>query len=692
MRPILLHQRKDLYSLIIAGALFLLINNTFAQADRILAVHDSIRRAFEQAKGNDRFPLMIIHGGVLLRSDTATAYKLINQGIEESAKIQDHQTVLLGYHNLIAHYNGIGNFSKAIQLVEIKINYEKVHGLKVSEGFSYINWARQYISQNRYDSALIKIDVAKRIFEQLENLKGLSVVYDVYGLINIYQGNYKIGNTYYFKALEYANQTDSAYFKGVVNYHLGLSYSRTADYDLASFYIHKAIEHWAPLHSMGLAPKWNAAELLGNLYLKLKRYDLALEYHREALRIRELNYKGAYPDSTNLSYAYSYNNIAEVYYLTHQLDSAFWYAIESLKIKLRPATAAKHDEIGNSYLNTAKILLKMDSLVQADSLGRMALKSYELAKWNDGLAESYSLLADIALAKNQKLKALAYLEKSLALSHKIGAKQLEIGILKKIAPLQLELGNIKAANNSYQKYIALNDSVFNSDMNQKVAEMNVKYETEKKEIENQFLKSGLDAQKKTQKYLLASQAMSLAFILAMIAFVIALRKNLKNKNKQLNHKEEINQLLRVQYQKDLDYKNRELEMMVETIKNKNEMLETIRSIMLEEIKQNCNAPVETFHRTVKTIQSHMTADQNWELLERQIHELSADFREKMLNKHPHLTPNDFKLLTYLKLKLPQREIAALMNITEDSVRKQKYRLRKKLNLNGEDLESYLNSV
>ncbi|MDD3638309.1 MAG: hypothetical protein PHN50_12015, partial [Bacteroidales bacterium] len=100
MKPILLHQRKALYALFIAGVFFLLSTKTFAQADRILAVHDSIRKAFEEAKGNDRFPLMIIHGGVLLRSDTATAYKLINQGIEESAKIQDHQTVLLGYHNL----------------------------------------------------------------------------------------------------------------------------------------------------------------------------------------------------------------------------------------------------------------------------------------------------------------------------------------------------------------------------------------------------------------------------------------------------------------------------------------------------------------------------------------------------------------------------------------------------------------
>jgi len=533
MKPISTNQRIGLYTLFIAGVVFLSITNTFAQADRILAIHDSIRKAYEQAKGNDRFPLMIMHGGALLRSDTAAAYKLINQGIEESAKIQDHKTVLLGYHNLIAHYNGIGNFSKAIQFVKIKINYEKVHGLKVSEGFSYINWGRQYISQNRYDSALIKIDAAKKIFEQLEHLKGLSLVYDNYGQINLLQGNYQEANKRYYQALEYANQTDSAYFKGVVNYHLGLSYSRTADYDLASFYIHKAIEHWAPLTNMGLAPKWNATELLGNLYIKLKRYDLALMYHREALRIRELNYKGVRPDSTNLSYAYSYNNIAEVYYLTHQLDSAYWYAIKSLKIKLRPATAAKHDEIGNSYLNTAKILLKMDSLIQADSLCRMALKSYELANWNDGLAESYSVLADILLANGKKLKALEYLENSQELSMKIGAKQLVLENLKKIAPLQLELGNIKAANISYQKYITLNDSVYNADMNRKVAEMNVKYDTHKKELENLFLKSGLEAQKKTQKYLLASQAMSLAFLLTLIAFVIALRKNLKNKNKQL---------------------------------------------------------------------------------------------------------------------------------------------------------------
>ncbi|MEQ9298496.1 MAG: sigma factor-like helix-turn-helix DNA-binding protein [Cyclobacteriaceae bacterium] len=48
------------------------------------------------------------------------------------------------------------------------------------------------------------------------------------------------------------------------------------------------------------------------------------------------------------------------------------------------------------------------------------------------------------------------------------------------------------------------------------------------------------------------------------------------------------------------------------------------------------------------------------------------------------TTNDLRLYTYLKANLSTKEIARILNITPDSVKKAKHRLRKKLGLEAFD--------
>ena len=58
-----------------------------------------------------------------------------------------------------------------------------------------------------------------------------------------------------------------------------------------------------------------------------------------------------------------------------------------------------------------------------------------------------------------------------------------------------------------------------------------------------------------------------------------------------------------------------------------------------------------------------------------------DFQQKLKSKHPDLTRYNIRLCTYLKAGLSTKEIASLLNITPDSVKKAKHRLRKKLKMN-----------
>lgn len=60
------------------------------------------------------------------------------------------------------------------------------------------------------------------------------------------------------------------------------------------------------------------------------------------------------------------------------------------------------------------------------------------------------------------------------------------------------------------------------------------------------------------------------------------------------------------------------------------------------------------------------------------------FQQRLKLRFPRLTPYDVRLCTYLKSNLSTKEIATLLNITPDSVKKAKHRLRKKLNMFPEE--------
>lgn len=67
---------------------------------------------------------------------------------------------------------------------------------------------------------------------------------------------------------------------------------------------------------------------------------------------------------------------------------------------------------------------------------------------------------------------------------------------------------------------------------------------------------------------------------------------------------------------------------------------------------------------------------------------SFQFQEKLMRQFPLLTAYDLRLCTYLKANLNTKEIATLLNITPDSVKKAKHRLRKKLSMAPEDGFTY----
>ena len=93
---------------------------------------------------------------------------------------------------------------------------------------------------------------------------------------------------------------------------------------------------------------------------------------------------------------------------------------------------------------------------------------------------------------------------------------------------------------------------------------------------------------------------------------------------------------------------------------------------------------EAFRDIIKKIDENLTDEDSWQLLEDAFNNVDQEFLSKLKTEFTELSPSELKLCVYLRLNLSTKEIATLLNITPKSVEIKRYRLRKKLNLGGED--------
>lgn len=84
----------------------------------------------------------------------------------------------------------------------------------------------------------------------------------------------------------------------------------------------------------------------------------------------------------------------------------------------------------------------------------------------------------------------------------------------------------------------------------------------------------------------------------------------------------------------------------------------------------------------------LNIDKDWDNFKMHFEQVHTDFFDQLKAKYPHLNSGDLKLCALLKLNLDTKEIAAIMNISPQSVKVARSRLRKKLEL---DLTSNLSS-
>ena len=99
------------------------------------------------------------------------------------------------------------------------------------------------------------------------------------------------------------------------------------------------------------------------------------------------------------------------------------------------------------------------------------------------LCTSFSMLAQAYHKLNQDKKALQFIIEAEKVADEVGARANLKEIYKTRAEIEQEMGNYKMASEYFSKTLVLSDSLFKAETSEKIADVEAKYQNEKKQKE-----------------------------------------------------------------------------------------------------------------------------------------------------------------------------------------------------------------
>ncbi|HYC83865.1 MAG TPA: triple tyrosine motif-containing protein [Chryseosolibacter sp.] len=136
-----------------------------------------------------------------------------------------------------------------------------------------------------------------------------------------------------------------------------------------------------------------------------------------------------------------------------------------------------------------------------------------------------------------------------------------------------------------------------------------------------------------------------------------------------------------------------LELYMQKIIEKSEIIDRI-SLELETLRDsNTTAEHEHVEKFGQILQSHILTDEDWEAFKTTFNEVYPKFFASVRFRFPEITTAELRLAALMKMNLSVKEASYMLGISIESVKKSRYRLKKKLQLQEEDsLEEFIRKL
>jgi tetratricopeptide (TPR) repeat protein len=415
--------------------------------------------------------------------------------------------------------------------------------------------AGTYMDQNIYDSCVLYCLKAIEAGKKSNNARMLSNSYTFLGLSYARSGKTDLAFVNLFKALELRKEVGEKNFIADVYHFISVTHKSKGQFDSAVKYESEALklrladgkkykigltynnigeihmlkgEYEKALENILIALKYreeagdkmmiaNSYNSIGLVYQYLNRYEKALDYYLKALKNEEeLNDK--------VGIATSCGNIGSVYYSLKDLVRSREYDLRALKlfeeVHDESNVAALWNNIGLIYSEEGQYKTSLEYLLKARDYLEVLNEKKSLSGCYKSIGINYVKLGEYKAAAENLLKAER-------ISKETGQKDDLKEALLNLSEVYSQTGKYQLAFEKLKQFNSLKDSLFSVENSKSIAEMEGKYNTEKKEKE--ILKLNTEREKKEAQaiadkkqrqiiYISLSIFLSLAALLSFVIF------------------------------------------------------------------------------------------------------------------------------------------------------------------------------
>lgn len=354
-------------------------------------------------------------------NESAQLKKELKEAPNDSAKVDSYNKLAKYY--LINHLDSVPFFAEKALEISKSMGYDKgiIRSLNGLGNF--------YERKTDFTKALELYEEALDLAKKNDDVEGFAILYNNMGLIYIKQGKYEEALPFMIEALkaEEALGNDEGIAQTYNN--IGVVYYYQQNFDKATSYFEKSIEIKEKMGDK--AGVIQAVNNLGAIYDYLKKHDNAIAQYQKALKMNRQN-------GDEREIGINLHNIAVSYYKKGEHSESRKYYDEALEIR---------EGMGDK-------------------------NAVALQHFNFG---------ELLRSENKLNQAKIYYDKALEIAEEHGLKPIKQQVFGSLAVLLESQNDFKQANSYLYKFIDVKDSLLNKENSRIIAEVETKYQTEKKE-------------------------------------------------------------------------------------------------------------------------------------------------------------------------------------------------------------------
>jgi tetratricopeptide (TPR) repeat protein/tRNA A-37 threonylcarbamoyl transferase component Bud32 len=362
-----------------------------------------------------------------------------------------------------------------------------------------------------YPKAVDRFKRMARLYSEMGDKEREARIYNAVG--NLYWKIGEMGDALdaKMKALELYRAVGNHYYEVMMMEYIGMFYSK-------KFYNNeKALEYYLEAAKIGeregvIIPTCRVYMSLGEFYKDQKNYEKSSQYLEKAIKICKDT-----KDKKQRSWLITaYSQKGELLEELKDYDRALVYLNHALKLEMQYESV-----LFTPYDNPINILIDIGQVHYKKGEFQTAITNYKKAldyalelQLIEEQAFCYKYIGEIQLARGDLRNASVNLDKSLAMAKKIKETLLIKDNYNLLTDLYQQQGNYKKALDYHRLYADLKDKIYDEQSAESLAEMQTRYETEKKEREIELLK------KNDQVLELTLSRQRLTIIVFIIGFVL----------------------------------------------------------------------------------------------------------------------------------------------------------------------------